>query len=160
MIGSKKSNVLACSKGFYATTMSLIGVIGVSGSTMNITKKTTLPFIGISAAVVGALQVLLYEPFIAIAQAQFGGVPLRLIMEILLTTAAHSAIISIAPLFLATFNKVAISYAVLILFISIYIQIAVGINPVGPTVAAIACSVLIFYASIKASELIRHFRAK
>ena len=119
--------------------MSLIGVIGVSGSTMNITKKTTLPFIGISAAVVGALQVLLYEPLIEIAQAQFGGVPLRLIMEILLTTAAHTAIISIAPLFLAAFNKVAISYAVLILFISIYIQIAVGINPVLPTVAAIVC---------------------
>ncbi|MBK5373795.1 hypothetical protein JFT81_04010 [Pseudomonas sp. TH43] len=127
---------------------------------MNITKKTTLPFIGISAAVVGVLQTLLYEPLIAIAQAQFGGVPLRLIMEILLTITAHSTIISIIPLLLAAFNKVAISYIVLFLFISIYVQITVGINSIGPTLAAIACVILIFYASIKASELIRQFRAK
>lgn len=127
---------------------------------MNITKKTTLPFIGISAAVVGVLQTLLYEPLIAIAQAQFDGVPLRLIMEILLIIAAHSTIISIVPLLLAAFNKVAISYMILFLFISIYVQITVGINSIGPTLAAIACLILIFYASVKASELIRHFRAK
>jgi hypothetical protein len=127
---------------------------------MNITKKTTLPFIGISATVVGALQILLYEPMTTIAQAQLGGIPLQLIMEIFSTIAAHSAIISIVPLLLAAFNKVAMSYATLILFISIYIQITIGINSIGPTVAAIACSILIFYASTKASELIRHFRAK
>ena len=160
MIGSKKSYVLACSKKCLAITMSLIRVIGVSGSTMNITKKTTLPFIGISAAVVGGLQIFLYEPLIAIAQAQFDGVPLRLIMEILLTIAAHSTIISIVPLLLAAFNKVAISYIILFLFISIYVQITIGINSIGPTLAAIACLILIFYASVKASELIRHFRAK
>lgn len=160
MLGSKKSNVLAYSKECYETTMSLTRIIGVSGSTMNITKKTTLPFIGISATVVGGGQMFLYEPLIAIAQAQFDGVPLRLIMEIILTIAAHSTIISIVPLLLAAFNKVAISYTILILFISIYIQIAVGINSIGPTVSAIAFSILIFYASTKASELIRHFRAK
>jgi hypothetical protein len=97
---------------------------------------------------------------IAIAQAQFDGVPLRLIMEILLTIAAHATIISIVPLLLAAFNKLAISYTILILFVSIYIQIAAGINSIGPTVSAIAFSILIFYASTKASELIRHFRAK
>ena len=140
--------------------MLLIRVIGASRSTINITNKTTLPFIGISAAIVGTLQILLYGPLIAIAQEKFGRIPLRLMMEILLTTAAHSTIISIVPLLLAALNKTTISYTILFLFISIYIQIAVGINAIGPTVAVIACSILIFYASTKASELIRYFRAK
>jgi hypothetical protein len=127
---------------------------------MKITKKIILPIIGVTVAFVAALQIFLYEATIQIAQAKFDSIPLQLSMEIILTIAAHAALILIAPLILATFNKITTSYLALILLASVYIQTTTGMNAIGPTIGIIVFSALIFYAYMKARELIQYFRAK
>jgi hypothetical protein len=127
---------------------------------MKITKNIILPIIGVTVAFVAALQIFLYEATIQIAQAKFDSIPLQLSMEIILTIAAHAALILIAPLILATFNKITTSYLALILLASVYIQTTTGMNAIGPTIGIIVFSALIFYAYMKARELIQYFRAK
>jgi hypothetical protein len=104
---------------------------------MKITKKIILPIIGVTVAFVAALQIFLYEATIQIAQAKFDSIPLQLSMEIILTIAAHAALILIAPLILATFNKITTSYLALILLASVYIQTTTGMNAIGPTIGII-----------------------
>jgi hypothetical protein len=127
---------------------------------MKITKKRFLPIILISVAFIAALQIFLYEATIQIAQAKFDSIPLQLVMEIILTIAIHTTLILIAPLILATFNKITTSYIALILLASVYIKLTTGMNAVGPTVGIIIFSALIFYAYMKARELIQYLRAK
>jgi hypothetical protein len=129
-------------------------------STMNVKKLHALSLMGISVAVVGALQLLLHEAMIIIEQARSGGIPYQLSAEILFVVLSHAFIITAIPLLLVARNKMMASYIALSVLLSIYAQFMIGINITGVTVSVVILFVLIIYAVKKLSFAIRYFRAK
>lgn len=127
---------------------------------MNTKKIHALTLMGISVTVVGAIQLLLYEAMIIIEQARSGGIPYKLGVEILFVDLVHAFLIALIPLLLVVKDKTIISYTVLAVFLSIYVQLVTSVNIAGVVIVILIFSMLIFYAFKKASFAIRYFRSK
>lgn len=107
-----------------------------------------------------ALQMFLYDAEITMAQASMGSVPVQLVAEILITIATHLFVVLMVPMLLIAYGKYLAGYAVLALSLAAYTQMTTGLDVIGPMVAIIAVSILVFYGFRKASEWLRYLRAK
>jgi hypothetical protein len=113
-----------------------------------------------AAITVIALQMLLYDAEITMAQASMGSVPVQLTAEILITIATHLFVVLMVPMLLIAYRKHLAGYAVLALALAAYTQVTTGLGVIGPMIAVIAVSILSFYGLRKASEWVRYLRAK
>jgi hypothetical protein len=113
-----------------------------------------------AAITVIALQMLLYDAEITMAQASMGSVPVQLTSEILITIATHLFVVLMVPMLLIAYRKYLAGYAVLALALAAYTQVTTGLGVIGPIIAVIAVSILSFYGLRKASEWVRYLRAK
>jgi hypothetical protein len=113
-----------------------------------------------AAITVIALQMLLYDAEITMAQASMGSVPVQLTSEILITISTHLFVVLMVPMLLIAYRKYLAGYAVLALALAAYTQVTTGLGVIGPMIAVIAVSILSFYGLRKASEWVRYLRAK
>ncbi|WP_426201280.1 hypothetical protein [Pseudomonas sp. TWP3-1] len=127
---------------------------------MNIRLISILLIIAISLAVIGGLHWLIDGPMLIIAQAQVEDASSDLIIEILLSVAAHSAAVALIPLVLAFFRQTVASYVVFILLLAFDIQILTGLNALGVAVAGLMIVAVAYGVITKTANLMRYLRAK
>lgn len=116
--------------------------------------------VAISVVVVGGLNWLMNESWLIATQASGEDAFSYLIFEILQAVAIHSMAVAFIPVLLAFLRQALASYVVLILALSLYMLLITGINAVGPAIAGLMITAVVYAVFTKSVNLIRYFRAK
>ncbi|WP_085708414.1 MULTISPECIES: hypothetical protein [unclassified Pseudomonas] len=116
--------------------------------------------VAISLMGVGALNWLMNEALLTVAQVSGEDAFSYLIVEILQAVAIHSVVVASIPLLLVFLKQTLASYVVLVLALSLYMLLVTGVNAVGLAIAGLMIAAVAYAIFTKSVNLIRYFHAK